>query len=89
MGVRRKVFFPALARSVDVWRKRDARATPWLRGLTSDALSSTRWTTFILTPAPAQEVKFAMGLMRHGKVPPLVSHSGHEVRFGAAATLSE
>ena len=65
------------------------RATPWHRGATDDALSSTRWTTFTLTPAPAWEVKFAMGLLRHGTVPAPVSHSRREVRFAAAATLSE
>jgi hypothetical protein len=37
----------------------------------------------------AWEVKFAMGLLRHGKVPPPVSHSRQKVRFAAAATLRE
>ena len=32
----------------------------------------------MLTPAPTWEVTFAMGLLRHGKVPPPVSRSRQE-----------
>ena len=84
----RQQSFPLLVSgcvAVVSWRKRDATGDTWLqttRSLRRDGPPSH-------SPAPAWEVKFAMGLLRHGTVPPPVSHSRREVRFAAAATLSE
>ena len=77
-----------LATSVALWRNRDATGdTVAPRGYRRRALCDAM--DFILTPAPAWEVKFAMGLLRHGKVPPPLSHPRQGVRFAAAATLSQ
>jgi len=73
--------------AVAVWRECDTTGDTVAPRASDGALSSTRWTTFIRTPAPAWEVKLAMGVLRHGKVPPPVSHSREGVRFAAAATL--